>query len=103
MFTHVCGPLLTPRSPLQRECLELWRSNNPAAGVTQQQIEQCVGTRLEQFDTLPNFFHQAFFEWRFGWTEFMAQIDACKGFDSMTLLDMSDLQVRRGRRSWEAS
>jgi hypothetical protein len=77
---------------VQRECLNLWVRKHPEAGVTSEQVEACIGTRLEDFDTLPQFFHQAFFEWRFGWIEFMAQIESCEGYDNVTLLDMSDLQ-----------
>jgi hypothetical protein len=85
---------------VQREGLELYRERHPDCGVTDADIDRCVGSKLEDIAGLPDFFHKAFCEWRFGWTEFSAQVE-CLGRNigrlgycqNICLVDMSDLQA----------
>ncbi|GMH62209.1 hypothetical protein TL16_g03429 [Triparma laevis f. inornata] len=85
---------------VQKEGLELFRKRHPGSGVSDADVEGCVGKKLEDIVGLPDFFHSAFCEWRFGWTEFAEQVSCLKknlgkpGFcQNIGLVDMSDLQA----------
>ena len=84
---------------VQLSCLNLFASFNPELDITKKDILECIGTKLEDFNSLPSFFHQAFSEWRFGWIEFVEQInnlyENChkpEMCNNIALIDMSDLQ-----------
>ncbi|GMI12908.1 hypothetical protein TrVE_jg13560 [Triparma verrucosa] len=85
---------------VQKEGLELFRKRHPVSGISDADVEFCLGKKLEDIAGLPDFFHSAFCEWRFGWTEFAEQVECLKrnmgkpGFcQNIGLVDMSDLQA----------